>query len=109
MAELDLILRKNEEARSLDMNHFYDTIRIAQDSDDQILKVLKSSQATVRFDEHTPIRYLGCQVISFRKPLLHCIRYSCCRVCLLFLIVNSSVLRQSITTATLNVNFLIGG
>ena len=41
MAELDLILRKNEEARSLDVDHFHDIIRTFKD--DQILKVLKSS------------------------------------------------------------------
>ena len=35
------MLRKKEEARSLDVDHFYDMIRSAQD--DQILKVLKSS------------------------------------------------------------------
>ena len=41
MAELDLILRKNEEARSLDVDHFHDIIRTFKD--DQILKVLKLS------------------------------------------------------------------
>ena len=41
MAELDLILRKNEEARSLDVDSFHDIIRTFKD--DQILKVLKSS------------------------------------------------------------------
>ena len=39
-SELDLILGKKEEARRLDVDHFYDMIRTAQD--DQILKVLKS-------------------------------------------------------------------
>ena len=34
---MDVILRKKEEARSLDVDHFYDMIRSAQD--DQILKV----------------------------------------------------------------------
>ena len=43
VAELDLILRKNEEARSLDVDHFHDMIRTAQDSDDQILKVLQAT------------------------------------------------------------------
>ena len=38
---MDLFLRKKEEARSLDADHFYDMIRTAQD--DQILKVRKSS------------------------------------------------------------------
>ena len=36
-----MILRKKEEARSLDVDHFYDLIRTTQD--DQILKVLESS------------------------------------------------------------------
>ena len=35
------MLRKKEEARRLDVDHFYDMIRTAQD--DQVLKVLKSS------------------------------------------------------------------
>ena len=41
IAELDFILRKNEEARSLDVDHFHDIVRTFKD--DQILKVLKSS------------------------------------------------------------------
>ena len=45
MAELDLILRMNKEARSLDVDHFHDMIRTAQD--DQILKVLKLSAVSV--------------------------------------------------------------
>ena len=36
-AELDLILRKNKEARSLDVNHFHDII--SKVKDDQILEV----------------------------------------------------------------------
>ena len=44
VAELDLILRKNKEARSLDVDHFHDIFRT--DNDDQILKVLKSSVAS---------------------------------------------------------------
>ena len=43
VAELDLILRKNEEARRLDVDHFHNIIRSAQDDPGQILKVLKSS------------------------------------------------------------------
>jgi hypothetical protein len=75
-----------EEARSLDVDAFHDMIRTAQD--DQILKVLKSF-AVSRYSimKHIPIRFLGCQVPSFRKPLLHFIRYSCCKI-LLFLIVS---------------------
>ena len=43
MAELDLILRKNKEAQNLDVVNFHDIIhRTVKDSDDQILKVLKS-------------------------------------------------------------------
>ena len=37
-----MILRKKEGARSLDVDHFHDMIRTAQDHD-QILKVLNSS------------------------------------------------------------------
>lgn len=46
----DLILRTNlnEEARRQDMNQFHDMIRTAQDSDDEILKVLKSSAVSGR-------------------------------------------------------------
>jgi hypothetical protein len=40
VAEPDLILGKNEEARSLDVDHFHDMIHTDKDSDDQILKVL---------------------------------------------------------------------
>jgi hypothetical protein len=43
VAEPDLILGKNGEARNLDVDHFHDMIRTtvtAKDSDDQILKVL---------------------------------------------------------------------
>ena len=75
VAELDLILRKNKEARSLDVDHFHDIFRT--DNDDQILKVLKLSVASGNIIiEHTTtgIRYLGFQGNSFRKPLLHCIR-----------------------------------
>ena len=39
---MDVILKKKEGARSLDMDQFHDMIRTAQDHD-QILKVLKSS------------------------------------------------------------------
>ena len=44
VAELDLILRENKKARSLDVNHFHDIFRT--DKDDQILKVFKSSVAS---------------------------------------------------------------
>ena len=70
----DLILRRNlnEEARKLDMDHFHDMIRTAQD--DEILKVFNDLPfRSEKYHEHydTPIRYLGYQVTSFRKPLLH--------------------------------------
>jgi hypothetical protein len=39
VAELDLILRMNKEARSLDVDHFHDIIRTTED--DQILEVFK--------------------------------------------------------------------
>ena len=40
VAEPDLISGKNEEARSLDVDHFHGMIHTAKDSDDQVLKVL---------------------------------------------------------------------
>ena len=40
VAETDLIIGKNEEARSLDVDHFHDMIRTASKvSDDRVLKV----------------------------------------------------------------------
>ena len=38
---MDLILKKNKEARNLDVDNFHDIIRTVKD--DQILKVLQSS------------------------------------------------------------------
>ena len=45
VADLDLILRKNEEARNLDVDRFHNMIRSAQD--DQILKVLNLKSSAV--------------------------------------------------------------
>ena len=79
VVERDVILRKNKEARNLDVVNFHDIIhRAVKDSDDQILKVLKSSDVSGNSIMNIqPLRCLGCQGTSFRKPLLHCIRYSC--------------------------------
>ena len=44
VAELDLVRRKHEEARNLDVDHFHDMIRTAQD--DQILKVLITNKSS---------------------------------------------------------------
>ena len=77
--ERDLFLRKNKEARNLDVVYFHGIIhRAVKDSDDQILKVLKSSDVSGNSIMNIqPLRCLGCQGTSFRKPLLHCIRYFC--------------------------------
>ena len=79
VAERDLFLRKNKEARNLDVVYFHGIIhRAVKDSDDQIRKVLKSSDVSGNSIMNIqPLRCLGCQGTSFRKPLLHCIRYSC--------------------------------
>ena len=113
VAELDLILRKNKEARSLDVDHFHDIFRT--DNDDQILKVLKLSVTSGnRIMNIQPLASdtWGSKETAFASH--YCIAsgvISCDLeiICSLFLTVNYSVLGQSLTTATpsLNVNFLI--
>ena len=80
---MDLILRKREEARCLDVDHFYDMIRTTQD--DQILKVLKSSVVREISQSHTlqifevPRNQLSQAIIALHQVFLLEI------VCILFL------------------------
>ena len=62
-----------------------------------------------KYDEDPPIRYLRCQTTSFRKPSSHCIRYFCWNnlPIVSHCDYTGSILGQSLTSATLNVNFLI--
>jgi hypothetical protein len=69
MSELDLILRKNEEARSLDVDHFHDMIRTARD--DQILKVLLcKSYVSGKYHEHIPHQILGVPSIQLSQAII---------------------------------------
>ena len=66
MAELGLILRKNKEARSLDVDHFHDIIRTAQD--DQILKVLTIKSSVVSENSIMNIHSLALDIWSAKEP-----------------------------------------